>query len=69
MKNDNSFIANELINRNKYFSKALDQANEIIQVLEEENMRLRDVLTSLASLNNKDLDSSLEAQDDKFCTV
>jgi len=69
MKYVNSFIADELINKNKYLTQALDQAKQIIDTLEQENIRLRDVLTNLASLNNKDLDQSIEVEDDKFCTV
>jgi small-conductance mechanosensitive channel len=69
MKYVNSFIADELVNKNKYLTQALDQAKEIIEVLEQENLRLRDVLTNLASINNKDLDQSIEVEDDKFCTV
>ena len=69
MKYVNSFIADELVNKNKYLTQALDQAKEIIEILEQENIRLRDVLTNLASINNKDLDQSIEVEDDKFCTV
>ena len=69
MKYVNSFIADELVNKNRYLTQALDQAKQIIDTLEQENLRLRDVLTNLASLNNKDLDQSIEVEDDKFCTV
>jgi FtsZ-binding cell division protein ZapB len=69
MKYANSFIADELVNKNRYLTQALDQAKEIIEVLEQENNRLRDVLTNLASINNKDLDRSIEVEDDKFCTI
>lgn len=69
MKNANSFIADELANKNQYLTKALFQANEIIQILEQENIRLKDVLTSLASINNRDSEYDLGVNNDKFCTV
>lgn len=62
-------IADELMNTNKYLSKALDQANEIIHILEEENLRLKDVLTNLASINNKDLTNESEVSDGGLCTI
>lgn len=69
MKEPKASIADELVNKVKYLHKALDQANTIIATLEKENKRLKDVLTNLASLNNKDLDIVIEVSDDRFCTV
>lgn len=70
MKKDvNSFIVNELINKNKHIHTALDQANLIIATLEEENSRLKDVLANLASLKNIDLKIISEDQNDRLCTV
>lgn len=47
MINANSFIADELAVKTKYLHKALDQANDIISILEQENSRLKDILSSL----------------------
>lgn len=69
MKEPKPSITDELVNKVKYLHKALDQANTIIATLEQENKRLKDVLTNLASLNNKDLDITIEVTDDRFCTV
>lgn len=69
MQNVKKSITDELILKNKYLHKALDQANEIIKILEEENLRLKDVLTNLASLNKQDLGQIIEASNDRFCTV
>jgi hypothetical protein len=69
MQNFKKSITDELIIKNKYLHKALDQANEIIKILEEENLRLKDVLTNLASLNKQDLEQIIEAPNDRFCTV
>lgn len=65
----NSYVADELANKNYYLTKALTEANDIIKTLEIENNRLRDVLTNLASYKHEDLNSVLEADNDKFCTV
>lgn len=51
----NSYIADELANKVKYLHFALDQAQNIIDTLQTENFRLKDVLMGLASENNKDL--------------
>ncbi len=69
MQNVKKSITDELILKNKYLHKALDQANEIIKILEEENLRLKDVLANLASLNKQDLGQIIEASNDRFCTV
>lgn len=66
MKNANSFIADELAHKNIYLSKALQQANDIIKILEKENERLKDVLTGLASLNNQRLAFSVGIHNDQF---
>lgn len=55
VKSMNSYIADELANKVKYLHFALDQAQNIIDTLQTENFRLKDVLMGLASENNKDL--------------
>ncbi len=69
MKNAQKSITDELVVKVRYLHKALDQANEIIETLEKENSRLKDVLTNLASLNKQDLGQIIEASNDRFCTV
>lgn len=69
MKPNNVSITDELVNKVKYLHKALDQANNIIQTLENENKRLNDVLTNLASLNNQNLTNIIEVSNESFCTV
>jgi len=53
MQNANAFIFDQTISKKKYLHQALCEANAIIQKLEEENNRLKDVLANLASENNK----------------
>lgn len=69
MTSIHTFIADELAHKVKHLHIALEQANTIISVLEEENIRLKDAVTSLASLNNNDLNNVVEIQDDRLCTV
>lgn len=57
----NSYVADELANKVKHLQFALNQAQSIIDALENENLRLKDVLISLASENNKDLVLDSEA--------
>jgi sensor histidine kinase regulating citrate/malate metabolism len=58
MKN---YVADELSNKVFHLSKALSQAEKIIEILEQENKNLRDALNSLASKNKEDY---LEYQED-----
>ena len=57
----NSYVADELANKVKHLQFALTQAENIINTLEIENHRLKDVLINLASENNKDLVLDSEA--------
>lgn len=61
VKTMTSYVADELANKVKYLTLALSQAEHIISQLETENLRLKDVLTSLASEDNKDLVLDSEA--------
>jgi hypothetical protein len=54
MKNIRKSVTDELIEKNKYLYTALDQANEIIKILEEENLRLKNITINLASINDED---------------
>ena len=57
----NSYVADELANKVNYLQSALTQAENIINTLEVENHRLKDVLINLASENNTDLVLDSEA--------
>tara|TARA_Y100000401_G_C8246107_1_gene185624 strand:+ start:438 stop:620 length:183 start_codon:yes stop_codon:yes gene_type:complete len=41
--------SSELVDTKQYFGEALQQANQIISILEEENKRLQDAITNLSS--------------------
>jgi hypothetical protein len=57
----NNYVGDELANKVRVLSQALNQAEKIIAKLEEENSNLMDVLMGLASENNKDLVLDSEA--------
>jgi hypothetical protein len=57
----NSYVADELAYKVKHLHSALIQAEKIINTLENENNRLKDVLISLASENNEGLVLDSEA--------
>lgn len=69
MRKANSYIADELANKVKYLNLALDQAHSIIETLETENARIKDVITNLTSIKKEDLDNSSEASNDRLCAV
>ena len=69
MQNANTFIFGEVTNKNKYLHQALCEANAIIKKLEEENNRLKDVLTNLASKNNKGYTFSSEILNEPMLTA
>lgn len=54
MKSLNNYVGDELANKVKVLTKALEQANTLISKLEEENNNLVDALNSLTSLNKED---------------
>ena len=55
MPNANSFIADELAIKTKYLHKALDQAQYIISKLEQENLRLKNLLQTLDLMSDNHL--------------
>lgn len=69
IKTMNSYVADDLANKVRVLSQALAQTNQMIQTIEEENHKLKDILTNLVSINTKDLDSVKEVLDDRFCTI
>lgn len=54
MKSLNNYVGDELANKVKILTKALEQANRIISDLETENNNLLDALNNLASVNKED---------------
>lgn len=61
MKSMNNYVGDELANKVKVLTKALQQANALISKLEEENNNLMDALNNLASLNKEDCVADNEA--------
>ena len=61
MKSMNNYVGDELANKVKILTKALEQANTLISKLEEENNNLIDALNNLASLNKEDRVADNEA--------
>jgi len=59
-KSLNSYVGDELANKVKVLSKALNQAELIILKLEEQNKFLTDTLNSLVSHENQDCDHKAE---------
>jgi hypothetical protein len=56
----NSFLGDELANKVKVLSIALNKAQKIVSALEEENKNLKDVLNNLTSINKEDCDYEYE---------
>lgn len=68
-KNSNGYLADELINKVKHLTKALNQAELIISSLEKENSRLSHALMVIASddTNHTIIDS--EAWNNQVCNT
>ena len=49
-----ALTSSELVDSTHYLGQALDQANQIISILEEENKRLQ---TALANLSNNEVET------------
>lgn len=56
----NPSINDELANKVFHLTKALNQAKDIINLLEQQNTCLKDALTNLASINKEDYAKCLE---------
>lgn len=65
----NDFLTDQLAKRVNNLQKALNQAERIINILEEENQRLKDVLSNLASENNEGYILDSEAFNEPMLTV
>jgi len=53
VRTETEYMNDQLANRVKSLQKALNQAETIMNTLESENQRLKDVLANLASENNE----------------
>lgn len=62
------YMNDQLADRVKLLQKALNSAENIINTLEKENQRLKDVLTSLTSENNEDYVLDSEAFNEPMFT-
>ena len=68
-KNTTTYMTDELIGRVKHLHTALNQAEKIINTLEIENQRLKDVLANLASENNEGYILDSESFNESVLTV
>lgn len=69
VKHLNEYMTDQLIDRVQILQKALNQAEYIIQVLDNENQRLKDVLNNLTSENNEGYVLDSEAFNEPVCSV
>lgn len=69
VKTANEYVAVEFINRIKHLQKALNEAEIIMNKLEQENARLKDVLDSLTSENKEDYVIDSEAFNESVCAA
>jgi hypothetical protein len=53
VKTVTEYMNDQLVSRVSHLQQALNQAEHIMHILEEENQRLKDALVSLASENNE----------------
>jgi ABC-type transporter Mla subunit MlaD len=65
----NDFLTDQLAKRVTHLQKALNQAERIVNILEEENQRLKDVLSNLTSENNEGYILDSEAFNEPMLTV
>jgi regulator of replication initiation timing len=63
------YMNDQLANRVKSLQKALNQAEKIMNTLEIENQRLKDVLANLTSENNKGYTLNSEIFNEPVLTV
>jgi cell division protein FtsB len=63
------YMNDQLANRVKSLQKALNQAEKIMNTLEVENQRLKDVLANLTSENNQGYILDSEAFNEPVLTV
>lgn len=64
----NKFLNDELVNKVRYLSEALHNAEQNIKSLQDKNNCLVDALTSLASINKEDYEKCLETTSESTST-
>jgi hypothetical protein len=69
VKTVTEYMNDQLVSRVSHLQQALNQAEHIMHILEEENQRLKDVLANLASENNEGYVLSGEAFNEPVLTV
>jgi hypothetical protein len=69
VKTVTEYMNDQLVSRVNHLQQALNQAEHIINILEEENQRLKDVLANLASENNEGYVLDSEAFNEPVLTV
>jgi peptidoglycan hydrolase CwlO-like protein len=62
------FMNDQLAERIKHLQAALNQAENIMNTLEEENKRLKDVLSGLTSYNNEGYILDSETLNEPVCS-
>jgi len=66
MKN---YVSDELANKVYHLTQALNKAEHIVSILEEENKNLKDAFNNLASLNKEDYAVSNEDLSEQLYAV
>ena len=66
MKN---YVSDELANKVYHLTQALNKAERIVSILEEENKNLKDAFNNLASLNKEDYAVSNEDLSEQLYAV
>ena len=69
VKTATEYMNDQLANRVKSLQKALNQAEKIMNTLEIENQRLKDVLNNLTSENNQGYILDSEAFNEPMLTI
>lgn len=69
IKNITEYMNDQLADRVDYLQRALNQAEKIMNIIETENRRLKDVLDSLTSENNEGYILDSEAFNEPVCSI
>lgn len=69
VKHLNEYMTDQLVDRVQILQNALNQAESIIQTLDIENKRIKDVLANLASENNEGYILDSETFNESVCSL
>ena len=64
-----NYVSDELANKVYHLTQALNKAERIVSILEEENKNLKDAFNNLASLNKEDYAVSNEDLSEQLYAV